>query len=497
MGCNARKQEMNLPKPPSAEFAVFVDEYFDALYATNPSQGTGMGFHQYDPKLEDVSAASVQQRIQSLKTLLSRLEALRAGRLTQDEAIDAEVLNGQILSELQELETLQSWKKNPIIYVGLPGGAIDALIKRDFAPPAERLKSVISRLKAIPAILKAMRQNVQNPPKEFTDLAIRVSGGSVGFFKETLAQWAKEAAGNDTTAFREFELANRAVIEAMTQSNAWLRKELAPKSKGNYAIGTESFSKKLLYEELVNLPLDKILSIGEANLQKDYEAFLEAARKINPAKPPAEVMKSVSSDHPNEKDLIPFAKRTVESIRQFLIDKKIVSVPSEVRPTIMETPPYARSGSYASMDTPGAYETKATEAFYYVTPVEKEWDAKHKEQHLRLFNAPVMDLITIHEAYPGHYVQFLFVKQFPTKTRKLISCGTNVEGWAHYTEQMMLEEGFGKDNPKIRLAQLSEALLRDCRYIVGIKLHTQGMTVEEGAKFFIEKGFAEPAVAYE
>ncbi len=497
MGCTVRKEESNLPKSSSAQFSVFVDDYFEALFATNPSLGTGIGFHQYDSKLENLSAASVQQRIQSLKALLSRLEALRAGQLAQDEAIDAEILNGQILSELQELEILQSWKKNPMIYVGLPGGAIDALIKRDFAPPAERLKSVISRLKAIPAILEAMRQNVENPPKEFTDLAIRVSGGSVGFFKETLAQWAKEAAGNDTTALKEFEQTNRAVIEAMAQSNEWLRKELAPKSKGNYAIGSENFSKKLLYEDLVDIPLDRILSIGEANLKRDYEAFLEAAGKINPSKSPAAVMKSVSNDHPNEKELIPFAKRTVESIRQFLIDKKIVSIPSEVRPTIMETPPYARSGGYASMDTPGAYETKATEAFYYVTPVEKEWDAKHKEEHLRLFNGPVMNLITIHEAYPGHYIQFLFAKQFPTKTRKMVSCGTNVEGWAHYTEQMMLEEGFGKDDPKIRLAQLSEALLRDCRYIVGIKLHTQEMTVEQGAKIFIEKGFAEPAVAYE
>ena len=140
------------------------------------------------------------------------------------------------------------------------------------------------------------------------------------------------------------------------------------------------------------------------------------------------------------------------------------------------------------MDTPGAYETKATEAFYYVTPPEKDWDAKQKEEHLRLFNAPVMQIITIHEAFPGHYIQFLYAKQYPTKTRKLTYCGSNVEGWAHYCEQMMVEEGYGDGDPKIRLAQLSEALLRDCRFVVGIKLHTQGMTVEEGAKVLREGG---------
>jgi uncharacterized protein (DUF885 family) len=149
------------------------------------------------------------------------------------------------------------------------------------------------------------------------------------------------------------------------------------------------------------------------------------------------------------------------------------------------------------MDTPGPYENKATEAFYYVTPPEKDWDVKHKDEHLRLFNIPVMKVITIHEAYPGHYVQFLNAKQFPTKTRKILYCSSNIEGWAHYAEQMMIEEGFGAGDPKIRLAQLQEALLRDARYVVGIKLHTAGWTVEQGARFFQEKAFQEPANAYE
>ena len=149
------------------------------------------------------------------------------------------------------------------------------------------------------------------------------------------------------------------------------------------------------------------------------------------------------------------------------------------------------------MDTPGPFETRATQAFYYVTPVEKDWDKKHAEEHLRLYNPPVVAMINVHEAYPGHYLQFLYAKQFPTKVRKLLYCGTNAEGWAHYCEQMMVDEGFGGGDPKVRLAQLQEALLRDCRYVVGIKLHTQGWTVEQGAKLFVDKGFQEPANAYE
>jgi uncharacterized protein (DUF885 family) len=312
-----------------------------------------------------------------------------------------------------------------------------------------------------------------------------------------VSDWAKEAAGKDADLLRDFHAANDAVVKSLTETVEWMKKDLLPKSRGKYALGAETFARLLLYEELVDLPLDRLLAVGEANLKRDQEAFRAVARKIDAKKTPAEVMKALSDDHPTEADLIPSARRTIEKVRMFLVDKKIVTIPSEVRPTVVETPPYARNGTFASMDTPGAYETRATEAFYYVTPTEKDWTPKQKEEHLRLFNAPVMQIITIHEAFPGHYIQFLYAKQYPTKTRKLTYCGSNVEGWAHYCEQMTVEEGYGDGDPKIHLAQLSEALLRDCRFVVGIKLHTRGMTVEEGAKVFEDEGFQEPSTAYE
>ncbi len=481
----------------ASPFAVFVDDYFNASFEAKPSRGTGAGLHQYDDRLEDGSAEGAKKRIESLKTFQSRLDTLRAGKLTEGEAIDAELLDGRIKGELLDLDTLQTWRHNPMRYIGGPAGSIDGLMKRDFAPPPQRLRSIISRLKATPAMFEALRANVDNPPKEFTDLAIRSGQGSIGFFQRTVRDWAKEAAGNDAALLAEFNTANDAVVKSLTETVAWLKQDLLPRSHGKYALGADAFSKKLLYDELVDIPLDRVLAIGEANLQRDHEAFTAVAAKIDPNKTPAEVMKAISFDHPAEADLIPSAQRTIEKCRQFLIDKQIVTVPSEVRPTILETPPFARNGSYASMDTPGAYETRATEAFYYVTPTEKDWSLNHKEEHLRLFNAPVMQVITIHEAFPGHYIQFLYSKQFPTKTRKLTFCGTNAEGWAHYCEQMAWEEGYGNGDPKIHLAQLSEALLRDCRYVVGIKLHTQGMTVEQGAKVFEKEGFTEPAVAFE
>ncbi len=436
-------------------------------------------------------------RIAALHEFDKRLAKLRADKLTESDAIDAELIDAAIKSELLDLETLQTWKQNPMGYVGLPGEAIDGLMKRNFAPHKERLRSVIARLRGVPVVLGSMRENVSNPPKEFTDLAVRIAEGSVGFFTDTVPGWAKESLTGDEALSKEFNEANGAAAKAMKDAAAWLKNDLLPRSKGKYAIGAENFSKKLLYDDMVDTPLDKVLAIGEANLAKDYAAFVETAKLVAPGKTPAQAMDVLNLEHPSEADLIASGKRTIDSIRQFLIDKQIITVPSEVRPIVTETPPFERNGGFASMDTPGAYETKATEAFYYITPPEKEWDAKHKEEHLRLFNKSVMEMITIHEAFPGHFMQFVYVGKFPTKTRKLAGANTNVEGWAHYSEQMMIEEGFGGGDAKIRLAQLSEALLRDCRYVAGIKMHTQGMTVEDGAKLFVEKGAQQPANAYE
>ena len=479
------------------DFSKVVDDYFAARFRDRPSEGTAAGLHQYDSFVEDLSRESVERRIADLKTSLARIKALDPATLSFNDSLDAKFLEGQIQGELLDLDVLKVWESNPMLYAGLAGGSIDGLMKRDFAPASTRLRSVIDREKAIPAMYQAARANLKNPPREFTDLAIRMNKGSIGFFKQSVTTWAKDAAGNDAALLREFETANAQAIQAVESFGKWLETELKPRSKGDYAIGAKHFADKLKYDELVETPLAEVLAKGEAQLAKDYNAFIATAKLIDPKKTPAEVMAALSDDHPTADDLIPSVLRSVEAARTYLVEKGIVTIPSDVRPRIEETPPYARSGSFASMDTPGPYETKATEAFYYVTPVEADWDAKHVEEHLRLYNPPVVAMINVHEAYPGHYLQFLYAPKFPTKVRKLLFCGTNAEGWAHYTEQMMVDEGFGGGDPKIRLAQLQEALLRDCRYIVGIKLHTEGWTVEQGAKFFVEKGFQEPANGFE
>jgi len=483
----------------SAEpFAEFVDDYYKAQFAWDPGSATYAGIHDFDDKLPDLSHGAITTRIQRLRLFAARLEVIRKeAKLSDADAIDAEVLDAAINAERLELGTVMDWKRNPVVYVGKPAEAIDQLMKRSFAPPADRLKLIIGRLKMAPALIAAMKANVENPPKEFADLGLIVAKGSVEFFKGDLAVWAKEAAKGDAKLFEAFEAANKPVIEAFQDAVGFIEKELLPKAQGKYAIGAKAFIEKLAYEEMLDIPLEKLLAIGEANLKRDRELFIATAKKIDPKATPEAVLAKLTEDFPKPDDLVGATRSTIERTRKFLIDKKICTVPSEVRPTIAETPPFMRTGGFASMDTPGAYETKATEAFYYVTPPEKEWDALKKAEHMRQFNKTGLDVITIHEAYPGHYLQFLNAKQYPTKVRKLYTCGTNVEGWAHYTEQMIIEEGYGNGDPKYLLAQLSEALLRDCRYVVGIKLHTEGWTVEQGKKFFVEQGFQEPEVGFQ
>jgi uncharacterized protein (DUF885 family) len=365
-------------------FDSFVDDYFAKAFEFSPTWGVGQGFHDYDNRLEDRSAAAYAARIATLDQLRVKVTAFTTSALTAEQKIDATVIQNAIDAELLQLRTLESWRHNPMEYVGLPGGAIDALVKRDFAPAKQRLASVIARLQAAPALLAAMQANVVKPPKEFTDIAIQMSGGSIGFFKNEVATWAKQAAGGDAALLAQFDKANADVIAAMEQANSWLTKTLLPTSNGSFALGAENFTKQLALEEMVDIPLPALLAIGQAALARDSKAFIEVAKKINAKKTPAQVMTMLSDDHPTAATLLPSARSTLSEAREFLIQHHIVTIPTELELRVEETPAYSRNGTFASMDTPGAYEKKATAAFYYVTPPEASWPAAQREEHLRL-----------------------------------------------------------------------------------------------------------------
>jgi len=475
-------------------FQQIVDAYFDDYFKANPSQATSVGFHQYDHQLEDFSLSAHQRNRRKLVEYLAAFQALNPRALSPLERDDREIMIVTIHSLLLEEDRVQMWRKNPDTYSSAVTSSIFALIKRDFAPPEERLRSVIEREKQISRALTQARGVLRTPPKIYTRIAIEQLPGNIDFFQTTVPDAFKNV--NHAVLLADFKQSNDAAIAALKDYQGWLQKNLLPRSRGTFAIGAENYRLKLLYDEMVDVPLPRLLKIGYAQLRKDQQALVETARRIDPKKKPEDVLKELERDHPTADTLLSSAQQQLDGLRQFLIDHKIITVPGGAQAKVVETPSFMRATTFASMDTPGPYETKATEAYYNITLPDPSWSKEKQEEYLEGYNYPLLSNVSVHEVWPGHYTQFLWVKNNPelSKTRKLTGAGSNAEGWAHYSEQMVLDEGLHNNDPRYRLAQLVDALLRDCRYLVGIKMHTQGMTTDEAKEFFVKEGHQVPVV---
>ena len=477
----------------SSDFDRLVDNYFTFYFQFHPREATAAGFHAYDSKMEDYSRASREGEISNLRTFAAEFDRLDAKKLSEESAGDLVFLESTIKGRLLDLQVLQTWRKDPNLYLGGATDSIFVIIKRNFAPPEERMRSVITRERLIPSILTEARSNLSNPPNVYTRIALEQMPGIIDFFQKDVPAAFQGVA--DAPLRAEFQSANGDVVKALEDFQNFLEHDLLPKSQGNFRIGAENFHQKLLDEEMVNIPLEELLTIGYADLHRNQQRLQETAALINPHASAREVLASLEKDHPAPDQLLPAFRDLLGSLREFITAHQIVTIPSSVQPILEETPPFMRATTTASMDTPGAYESKASEAMFNVTLTEPTWTPQRVEEWMEGFNRGTILSTAIHEAYPGHYVQFLWVKRLSSKVRKLLFCNSNVEGWAHYTEQMMLDEGYGGDDPKLRMGQLQDALLRNSRFIVGIEMHTGTMTMEQAKEFFIKEGYQVPAVA--
>src|SRR5438093_649440 len=357
-------------------FHQLVDAYFEDYFKSNPSPATGVGFHQYDHQLEDFSLATHQQNRQRLLEYLNAFQAINPRALSQNDRDDREIMIATIHSLLLEEDRIQMWRKNPDRYSSALTSSIFSLIKRSFASPEERLRSVIEREKQIPRVLQQARAVLRNPPRIYTDIAIDQLPGNLDFFAKDVPDAFKDV--NNAALLAEFKSSNDAAIAALKDYQSWMKTYLLPRSNG----------------------------------------------------------------------------------------------------------------------TAGPYEANATEAYYNITLPDPSWPKEKQEEYLQGYNYPLLSNVSVHEVWPGHYTQFLWVKNNPdlSKVRKLTGAGSDSEGWAHYSEEMVLDEGLYNNDARYRLAQLVDALLRDCRYIVGIKMHTQGMTMDQAKRFFVKEGHQVPVV---
>jgi uncharacterized protein (DUF885 family) len=457
-----------------------TDRFFDEYYFPfNPSSATSAGIHKYDDQIEDYSKAGVAARVTKLKQFEAEFAKLPAEP-------DRDLVLSTIRANLLEYETIRNWERNPDVYSGGISSSAFTIMSRTFAPPEARLRSLIARERKMPQVLAAARVNLKNPPKIYTEIAIQQAPGIISFFQKDVPLAFKSV--TDQKLLAEFQGANDAVIKALGDYQIYLKTDVLPRSNGDFRLGAETYAKKLLLEEMVEIPLDRLLAIGYADLHANQQKYRETALLIDKTKTPQQILAEAVKDYPAPDQLLDTFRNTLGGLRDFIISHKLVTIPSPVLPILEETPPFMRATTFASMDTPGPYETVAKEAFFNVTIPEKSWSPERVESFMGQFNRGTILSTAVHEAYPGHYVQFLWMPRIQSRVRKLLGASSNAEGWAHYCEQMMLDEGYSNE-PKMRLGQLQDALLRDARYIVGIEMHTGKRTFDQAVDFFVKEGY--------
>ncbi len=504
-GCARLEPSTTSSASGDADFAKFSDEFIVGHLAWRPQMGTMLGLHEYDGKITDFSRASLDAERARLARIDRTLARWPVKNLSPKSYHDLRLMQATVRGELFKFDAMHSYSANPMTYAG--AFDVNIYIKRDFAPLEQRVGSVVAILRQAPKLFADARTNLEPAlARPFIETAIHVANGSADFLGKDLVDALKDV--KNAALMAEFKTVNQRAVAELRAFVKWLEQEKLPHAHSKHALGRANYARMLRNDEFLTLSPERVLEIGMAELKREQAIFAETARQIDPSRKPIDVFKELQKDHPTEQGLIPDTKKNLEGIRQFLIDRKIVSLPTDVRVRVEETPQFARATSFASMDTPGPFETKATEAYYYVTPPNATDTQAQKDEWLTAFNYYTTDVVSIHEAYPGHYLQFIHLNASPAnRLQKILNSYAFVEGWAHYTEKMALDEGFGLGNyaaptdadrlraAKYRLAQSDEALLRLCRLCSSIGLHCQGWTVEQATKFFEDNCYYEPKPA--
>ena len=453
-----------------------VRQFFDY----NPAGGRYLGLHEYDGQVADPGRERLAEQTTWAKAQLDRLAVFEGQSLDEQAQFDLALLKHSLKGVPFAFEELKSWQDNPLYYDNQLN--LTSYLSRNYAPLGDRLESLSHHQRQLPGYLAAAQANLQSPfARPVLEVALRVYRGQIRYRQEDVAQAINTAEVSETRR-QEYQGANDMAIGAIERFVAFLQAE-AGRSHDDFALGRDLYGAMLKYNDMVDLPIEAITAAGERDLERNFADFEETARRLDPSTTSSEVRDRLKKAHPTAAELIPHTERLLEEIRRFVVERDLITVPSEVRPIVAPTPPQYR-WSFASMATPGPFET-ATEAYYYITLPETDWPPTQQEEWLSAYSYTTLEDISIHEVYPGHYIHFLNVKSAPSfVTKSLRGSTAHSEGWAHYCEAMLLEEGYGQGRLDVRLAQLDAALKRDCRYLAAIKMHTGGMTLEEATALF-------------
>jgi uncharacterized protein (DUF885 family) len=409
------------------------------------------------------------------------------------EALEHRMLASHLRGRMFELEAVRPWERNPQFYADVLASSLAGQALFTHAPAPERARRVLSKLRQTPRLIQAARDNVKEPPGIFVKVGIETMKGALKFIDEDLPRAFSSV--DDLHLLGDLADAQMEAVQAVGSYIEYLEKELGPRARASFRLGRDKFEQKLRFEEGITIPIERLLAIAERELAATQEAFRQLAGKLNGGDPLA-VWAKTKDNHPAPGQLVKTGREQLDELKTFLERQSLVTVPDGEQVVVAPTPDFYR-WSFASMWTPGPFESKPTRAYYYLTDADPSWTQERQVEYLRDYNLPTLWSVSIHEVYPGHFLHYQHLRKVQSKARKsiLFASASFVEGWAHYCEQMMIENGFGRNDHSIRLGQLAESLIRLVRFIVGIRLHTEDMSVEQGVRLFREDAYLEEATA--
>ena len=467
----------------------FVDDFLSFLYEVHPTGATMDGVHTHDDLIEDYRRSAIDTHVSALAGFARRLDAIPVDQLALREQVEHQIVSSNIRARQFELEATRSWERNPHVYADTLASSLAAQAIFNYAPETDRARRVLSKLRQVPRLVQAARENIKEPPAMFVKVGIDTWRGAMSFIDTDLPRAFMNV--DDIHLLGDLDDACKEATRTMGAYVEELSNEILPKAKGTFRLGRDRFEQKLRLEEGITLPVDKLLAIATRELAATQEEFRTLAGRLNGSDPIA-AWRKAKHQHPEPGTLIATARGQLDELHTFLSRNSIISMPESGGVQVAPTPDFFRWSS-ASMWTPGPFESRPSRAMYYLTDADPKWDADRKAEHLLDFNLPTLWAISIHEVYPGHFLHYQFLRKVDSKVRRstMFAPASYMEGWAHYCEQMMIEAGFGRGDHSIKLGQLAEALVRLARFIVGIRLHTEDWSVEQGVRFFKEEAFLE------
>ena len=478
---------------PSEPFPHFVDDYLAYLHEVLPTQASLDGVHLHDDLLEDLSRSAVDTHLRALAGFSRRLHHIDANVLPPTEKVEHPIVAANIEARMYELEIIRTWERNPQVYSDAIGASLASQALFAYAPAPERARRVVSKLHQVPRLVQAARDNIKDCPGIFVKVGLETWRGVLKFIETDLPR--SFSGLDDLGILGDLADTSTEATTAIESYLAYLETDVAPRAKASFRLGRERFEQKLKLEEGITLSADKLLAIALRELAEVQEEFRSVAGRLNGGDP-VDAWKHAKERHPEPGTLLAVAQAQVTELEDFLRTRAIVSLP-ESEPVVVAPSPEFYRWAFASMWTPGPFESKPSRAYYYLTDVDRTWPADRQKEHMRDFNVPALWNISIHEVYPGHFLHYQHLRQVDSKVRKSIffAPASFVEGWAHYCEQMMMEAGFHRGDATVRLGQLAESLVRLARFVVGIRLHCEDLSVEQGMRIFRDEAFLEEATA--